>query len=117
MIAYRFLQPAEEEMIEAAQFYEAAASGLGRDFLDDLQHGINHLHQHPNLGHSVAHSLRRLLLHRFPFSLIYSVDIEGVLIVAVAHHGRRPGYWKNRVRTNSAAHESGKVNSSRERSG
>lgn len=97
MIAYRFLYPAEEEMTKASQFYEAAASGLGNDFLDDVKHAIDHLRDHPNLGHSVGRGLRRMLLHRFPFSLIYSVEPETILIVAVAHHGRRPGYWKSRV--------------------
>ena len=37
MIGYRFLAPAKDEMIEAAVFYEAASSGLGNDFLDDVQ--------------------------------------------------------------------------------
>lgn len=41
MIAYRFLDPAEEEMIQAALFYEAASSGLGSDFLDDVQRVID----------------------------------------------------------------------------
>jgi hypothetical protein len=33
MIGYRFLPPAEDEMIEAAVFYETASNGLGNDFL------------------------------------------------------------------------------------
>lgn len=82
--------------IEASQFYEAAAGGLGSDFLDDVQRGISNLRQHPNLGHLVGRGLRRLLLRRFPF-LIYSVEANDILIIAVAHHGRRPGYWKSRV--------------------
>lgn len=84
-------------MTEASQFYEAAASGLGSDFLDDVQRGIDNLREHPNLGQSIGRDLRRLLLHRFPFSLIYAAEADGILIIAVAHHGRRPGYWKSRV--------------------
>lgn len=57
MIPYRLLPPAEEEMIEAALFYEAAARGLGDDFLDDVQHAIDSVREHTDLGH------RRL---RFP---------------------------------------------------
>jgi hypothetical protein len=38
-----------------------------------------------------------MFLHRFSFSLIYSVEANEILIVAVAHHGRRPGYWNDRV--------------------
>ena len=97
MIDYRFLYPAEEEMVEASLFYEAASDGLGNDFLTDVQFGIDSLCEHPHLGHEVGGGLRRMLLHRFPFSLIYSVEVDAILIVAVAHFGRRPGYWKDRI--------------------
>jgi len=85
MIGYRFLNPAEEEMTEASLFYEAAAPGLGKGFLDDVQHVISSLREHPYLGQEVDRSLRRILLHRFPFSLIYSVEVDAILVVAVAH--------------------------------
>ena len=97
MIGYRFLHPAEEEMAEASLFYEGASSGLGNDFLDDVQRIIERLREHPYLGQTVAPNLRRTLLHRFPFSIIYSVETDAILIIAVAHYGRRPGYWQNRV--------------------
>jgi plasmid stabilization system protein ParE len=97
MIAYRFLYPAEEEMNEASAYYEAASDGLGVDFLADVQFRIDALCEHPYLGQAIGQGLRRKLLHRFPFSLIYSVEADAILIVAVAHYGRRPGYWKTRV--------------------
>ena len=97
MIGYRFLYPAEEEMTEASLFCEAASLGLGNNFLDDVQRVVDSLREHPSLGHRVDRNLRRMLLHRFPFSLIYSVEADAILIVAVAHYGRRPGYWQNRV--------------------
>lgn len=62
---------AEEEMSEAALFYEAASVGLRADFLDDLQQAINTLRVHPEIGTHVDTHLRRVL-HRFPFSLIYA---------------------------------------------
>ncbi len=97
MIGYRFLSPAEEEMSEASLFYDAASSGLGNDFLDDVQQAIDRLCEYPQAGKTVASSLRRMLLHRFPFSIIYSVETDVILVVAIAHHGRRPGYWASRV--------------------
>ena len=97
MIGYRFLSPAEEEMIEAAVFYEAASNGLGNDFLDDIQQAIDRLCEYPLAGEAVAPSLRRMLLHRFPFSVIYSLETAVIVVVAIAHHGRRPGYWQSRV--------------------
>lgn len=50
MIPYRFLPPAEVEMTEASLFYEAATPGLGTNFLDDVQQGIDSLREYPNQG-------------------------------------------------------------------
>lgn len=97
MIGYRFLTPADEEMTEASVFYEGASAGLGNGFLDEIHRVVNILREHPELGQPVGRGLRRALLHRFPFSLIYSVEVDEVLIVAVAHQRRRPGYWRNRI--------------------
>ena len=96
MIGYRFLTPAEIEMTEASAFYEAATAGLGSDFLDEIQRVIHVLRQHPELGRSTGHGFRQALLYRFPFSLIYSLEVDTILIIAVAHQRRRPGYWRDR---------------------
>ena len=84
-------------MTEAALFYEAARSGLGDVFLDDIQHAIDTVRTHPDLGESVAYGLRRVLARRFPFSVIYAVEPEGIAVVAIAHQRRRPEYWKGRA--------------------
>jgi toxin ParE1/3/4 len=94
VIAYRLLPPAEEEMIEAALFYETASSGLGGDFLDDIQHAIDMAREHPDLGLGVAHGFRRMLVRRFPFTVIYAVESDQIVVVAIAHQRRRPEYWK-----------------------
>jgi len=83
-------------MTEASVFYEAASVGLGSDFLDDVQRVVETLREHPKLGRAVGQGLRQVLLHRFPFSLIYSTETDAILVIAVAHQRRRPGYWKDR---------------------
>src|ERR1700737_2576238 len=97
MIGYRFLLPAEEEMTEASVFYEAASIGLGSDFLDDVQRVVDVLREHPTSGYVVGQGLRRTLLRRFPFNLFYSIETDGILVVAIAHQRRRPDYWKDRI--------------------
>ena len=97
MIGYRFLPPAEEEMTDAALFYESAAPTLGRDFLDDLQYAIDTVRERPELGVLVGHGFRRILVRRFPFSLIYAVEAGQIVVVAVAHQRRRPEFWKGRI--------------------
>lgn len=94
---FRYLPPAEEEMIEAALFYEKQARRLGIEFLDDVQRAVDRLRDNPKSGEVVVNELRRGLLSRFPFFLIYAVEAEAVLIVAVAHQRRRPYYWKGRT--------------------
>lgn len=96
MIGYRFLPPAEDEMSEAALFYDSASVGLGVDFLDDVQQRIDNLREYPKSGTQIAPQLRRKLLHKFPFSIIYSEEADGIVIVSLAHHRRRPGYWQSR---------------------
>jgi hypothetical protein len=84
-------------MIEAALFYEAAAVGLGDDFLDDVQHAIDSVREHSELGAAVAHGFRRILVRRFPFSIIYATELGHIVVVAVAHQRRTPAYWKGRT--------------------
>ena len=84
-------------MTEAARFYEGQAPGLGSDFLDDVQRTIDRLRDNPELGQAVSGDLRRGLLSRFPYSLMYAVEPEQLLIVAVAHQRRRPDYWRGRI--------------------
>ena len=95
MIGYRFLSPAEDEMSEAALFYESV--GLGNDFLDDVQQRIDTLCQYPKSGTLIDTNLRRTLLHRFPFSMIYAEERDAILIVSIAHQRKRPGYWQSRL--------------------
>jgi plasmid stabilization system protein ParE len=97
MIPYRFLTPAEEEMAEAALFYEAASRQLGSDFLDDVQRAVDRLRKFPQAGEVIPSGFRRTLLHRFPFNLVYAIEDNVIVVVAVAHQGRRPGYWQSRV--------------------
>jgi len=85
VIPYRFLSPAEEEMTEAALFYEIASTGFGGDFLDDVQRAINRLLDVPRAGEPIDSDLRRTLLNRFPFSLIYAIEPDSIVIVAVVH--------------------------------
>ena len=96
-MGFRYLLPAEEEMTEAAIFYEGQAQGLGVEFLDDVQSTIDRLRDNPMLGHTVVGDLRRSLLSRFPYLLIYTIEPDDLLIIAVAHQRRRPYYWRDRI--------------------
>ncbi len=97
MKAREFLPLAEKEMNEAALFYEERSPGLGRDFLDAVQGTVDAIVAHPNSGRRLSENIRRRIVPRFPFGVLYSVEPERVVVVAVMHLRRRPGYWKGRV--------------------
>ncbi len=75
-----FHPEAELKLVEVAAYYELQVPGLGQRF-----------------GAEVDPDLRRFVLNRFPFALIYSVSSDALCILGVAHQSRRPGYWRSRV--------------------
>jgi plasmid stabilization system protein ParE len=103
MTEYEFLPEAEEEMNEAARFYERRKEGLGLEFLNEVQRTITSILAHPQSGPTLSQNIRRRIVRRFPFGVLYAIDDEKrkkertIVIVAVAHLKRRPGYWKERI--------------------
>lgn len=78
-------------------FYsEKAGAALARAVIAEFEHAVALLLQFPALGAAWRHGKRRLLMRRFPYSVIYSVAGDEIRILAVAHHSRRPGYWRAR---------------------
>ena len=92
----RFLRPAELEMLDAAKYYELQATGLGADFLDKIDAAIQDISENPERWPIIKDSVRRRLVYRFPYALLYRVDPDEVLVQATMHLRRRPDYWFNR---------------------
>ena len=88
---------ASEEIVETTAYYEGEVPGLGSGFIAEVERVVAVLRDQPNIGQSVGEELRRILLARFPYSLIYSIESEWIWVIAVAHYRRRPGYWQNRI--------------------
>jgi len=91
-----FHPEARDEFISAAQFYESQTAGLGLDFIRTVQHTYERLLEFPATGPPFGRRLRRLLVPKFPYGLLYRVEPERIYIVAVMHLHRRPGYWRLR---------------------
>jgi len=88
---------AAEELSEAVSFYaERAHKELGLALIAEFEHSINLLSDFPELGAVWRGSARRLLLRRFPYSLIYRLNEGTIQVLAIAHQRRRPGYWRKR---------------------
>lgn len=92
-----FLLEAEEELVAAAEFYASAMPRLGREFLAEVTRTCGLIAENPTAGSRLAPRIRRRLVRRFPYSVIYAEFSDTVLILAVAHQRRRPGYWQDRT--------------------
>ena len=92
-----FHPAAELELIEAALRYELEVPGLGERFETEVRRATDLLLEHPEIGQSIDPDLRRFVLPRFPFALIYSATSEVLRVEVVAHQSRLPGYWRTRV--------------------
>lgn len=97
MKTVRFVLPAEREMLDAARFYAQQAPGLGADFLNKIESAVCDIGEHPERWPVLRFDIRRRLVHRFPYALLYRVDREEVVVLATMHLHRRPDYWINRV--------------------
>src|SRR4030095_15640493 len=97
VISYAFHPEAEAEFAAAALFYESRVVGLGRAFSAEVERVITLVREYPDAGASFWSPLRRVLVDRFPYAVIYRHERESIYIVAIAHLRRRPRYWRHRT--------------------
>ncbi len=93
----RFLKHAQSEVDDAFSWYDSQAHGLGTQFLDDLDRAVRRIAAFPLANTEIEEGLRRCLLSKFPYGIIYGLDSEIVIVVAVAHLHREPRYWIDRL--------------------
>ena len=102
MSKVRILQEAAEEAIAAADWYDKEREGLGKEFTSAVEIAIDLIEEDilplsPMPGKSGTIGVKRLILKRFPYDIVV---IEGELetvVIAIAHHSRKPGYWRERL--------------------
>ncbi len=86
----------EIEIIEAAEFYDIESIGLGKKFVDEIEIAIEKISCFPYADPIIKGGIRKKELNKFSYSLFYSIKAEEIRILAVAHHKRRPFYWRRR---------------------
>lgn len=97
MMKLRMLSPAEAEMLAAAKYYESQSAGLGHRFLNEVERICISILKQPNAGTVLRENVRRRILRRFPFSLLYIVETKEVQVLAVVDMRRKPDYWVARL--------------------
>lgn len=97
MTPIRYHEAAEDELLHEIAFYEQRLPGLGRRFHEAVTHAEHRIAQFPDSGREFRPKLRQHNLRQFPYALIYATAPDHIVILAIAHHRRRPGYWIDRL--------------------
>lgn len=89
---------AEQEADDAFERYLGESREAAFGFDDELRSAYRSVAVHPLICPPYLHSTRRVILDRFPFSVVFRERLQDIQIIAVAHASRRPGYWAKRLR-------------------
>ena len=92
-----FLTEARDELWEAALFYDSKEPGLGTRFRDEVANVVQRIVSDPELWRERDGCYRRVNCPVFSYYLAYITRKDRIVIIAVAHSHRKPGYWKSRL--------------------
>ena len=90
---------AREEFLAAIDYYNEAEPGLGMAFYSEVEAAIGLIENYPDLWTEIDNNIRRCLVRRFPFAILYSKESGRVFIYAIMHTKREPDYWRDRLNT------------------
>ena len=97
-LPHRFDLAALAEYEAAARYYAARQPALGVRFIASIEAAIALICDEPECWRIFAgREVRRALSRTFPYSILYTIESDHILVVAVAHSSREPGYWQNRL--------------------
>ena len=88
---------ARDELVDARRYLDKVQPGLGDRLAMEVRTAAARIVRFPQ-GHPVERGeVRRCLLNRFPYKLLYAVRAERIVVIAVAHQHRHPDYWVDRI--------------------
>lgn len=93
----KFLTPARSELREIIAYYNDKREGLGREFASELKQTLLRMKHYPMAWSPLSSRVRRCRVHRFPYSVIYEVRTDVLLVAAIQHHSKAPDSWRNRI--------------------
>ena len=99
MLGYEYHPEAEAEYLAEVEYYSRVSADLGLRFVKEVESAVARARQFPEAWAPLPGNLRRIRPRRFPHSVVYEVMPDRVFIWAVAHTSRRPGYWRERLKT------------------
>ena len=93
---YVFHPEALAEYAEAVQYYAEQRYEVAQMFINAIEDAVYRIRESPTRWAIVDEDVRRCLTRKFPYSILYTIEQDYILILAVTHCSREPGYWKSR---------------------
>ena len=94
----KFLTPARSDVREIIGYYNDQRDGLGSEFTTELRQTLMRVKHYPRAWSPLSTRVRRCRVNRFPYSVIYQVRDDVILIAAIQHHQQQPDSWRNRIK-------------------
>jgi toxin ParE1/3/4 len=94
----RFHRLALRELFDAAKRWDRERPGSGSRLLTAVEQTTDRVSAAAEQGSPYLHDTRRFIVHRFPFSTVYVSRVPTNHVIAIAHHRRKPGYWRRRLK-------------------
>jgi plasmid stabilization system protein ParE len=96
--AYRFLDEADQEFQEHIGYFISHSLTTAEKFVDEVRAAVHDIREYPQVGSPISAIVRQRVLTGYRYSILYVDTPSEIIIVAVAPHRRRPGYWRRRLR-------------------
>lgn len=93
---YVFHPEALAEYAEAVQYYAQQRTEVAQAFINAIEDAVYRIQESPTRPPVLDEDVRRCLTRKFPYSILYTIEPDYILILAVMHCSREPGYWKSR---------------------
>ena len=92
-----FNELALNELNDAIAYYELQVKNLGGRFKNEIKNAIKRIIEYPKTWSIEKGDVRKYLLHKFPYKILYSIESDHIYIIAIAHQHRKPSYWVERL--------------------
>lgn len=88
---------ARKEFLEARDYYDDLVFGLGKIFVTELEKSLNVIKTNPAAYPVINENIRKAVIIKFPYSILYRLEEDRIYVLAVMHQKRKPNYWVKRL--------------------
>jgi toxin ParE1/3/4 len=83
--------------VDAIQYHEREREGFGEQLAEEIDRAVRLIAERPMLGSDIGKGERKFTIDRFRYNVIYRAEEKTVFVLAIAHHRRKPNYWRERT--------------------